>query len=43
MLIVKGSDNGILYLGLLGFWILFITSLLEKEHYISEVGCFSFR
>lgn len=42
ILIVKGSDNGILCLGLLGFLIVSIISLLEKEHYISEVGYVSF-
>jgi hypothetical protein len=40
MLIIKDSDSGILYLGLLGFRIL-SAILLEKEHYISEMGCMS--
>lgn len=39
--VVRGSDNGILCLGLLGFLIVSIISL-KQEHYISEMGCVSF-
>jgi len=42
MLIVKGSDNGVLYLGLPGFLIVSSISLLKQEHHISEMGCVSF-
>jgi hypothetical protein len=42
MLIVKGSDNGVLCLGFLDFLIVSIISSLKQEHYISEMSCVSF-